>query len=97
MTYILYFQTSAYHDLNDAFDYFESHKVGLGKKFLDEVDSMIEVIEKNPLIFQKIYKEKRRAIVRKFNYNIIYEVEESLIRVSAIMHGSRDPKRWQRG
>ena len=96
MTYILYFQTSAYYELNHAFEYYENESPGLGKKFVDEVNSVVNLIESNPFIFQKVYKQKRRAIVRKFNYNIIYEVEDSLIRVTAVVHGSRNPKRWQK-
>jgi plasmid stabilization system protein ParE len=95
MSYILYFQTSAYHDLKDAFDYFESLETGRGVLFTNAVDKVVERLEDNPLLFQKVHGEKRRAIIPKYDYHIIYQVEESLVRVIAVMHASRNPRRWQ--
>ncbi|MFT6359749.1 MAG: plasmid stabilization system protein ParE [Paraglaciecola sp.] len=95
MSYILYFQTSAYHDLKDAFDYFEGLETGRGVLFTEAIDEMVERLEDNPLLFQKVHKEKRRAITRKYDYHIIYQVDESLIRVTAVVYASRNPRRWQ--
>lgn len=56
---------------------------------------MLELLETNPLVFQKVYGEKRRAVIRRFGYNLIYKVVNGNVYVLAIMHGSRDPERWQ--
>lgn len=96
MSYTLIVQQEALADLQDAYDYYESRQPNLGRDFIIAFREEALQIEKNPQLFQKIYKEKRRAVIRKFQYNIIYQIEGKEVRVSAVMHGSRDPQRWQK-
>lgn len=53
------------------------------------------MLENNPLLFQKVYGEKRRAVIRRFGYNVIYKVVDADVYVLAIMDGSRDPRKWK--
>ena len=95
MTYNLYLQTSAIQDIREAHDWYELQKAGLGNTFLAAVGETLIQIEQNPLLFVKVHKEKRRAVLQKFPYNIIFAIEEDLIRVSAVVHGKQDPQKWQ--
>ncbi len=38
----------------------------------------------------------RRALVRRFPYEVLYEIEEDEIVVYAVYHCARDPKGWKR-
>jgi plasmid stabilization system protein ParE len=96
MTYQLYLQTAAINDLQEAIDWYETQKAGLGQEFLSAVGEVLGVIEENPLVFAQVYRQKRRAALRRFPYNIIYVVEDATIRVSAIMHGKKDPTGWKK-
>ncbi len=95
MNYTIIVQVEALQDLREAWTYYEGQQNGLGQKFILAFREESLRIEKNPLIFQKIYNDKRRAVIKQFNYNIIYQVEESIVRISAVIHGSRHPKHWQ--
>ena len=95
MTYNLLVQQEALEDLQEAFDYYESQQTNLGTVFIQAFQDLALRIEANPFLFQPIYNQKRRAIISRFQYNVIYEIEGSNVRVSAIIHGSRNPKRWQ--
>ena len=96
MTYQLYLQTAAINDLQDAVDWYETQKQGLGQEFLSAVGEILGFIEENPLVFTQVYRQKRRAALRRFPYNIIYAIEGNTIRVSAIMHGKKDPVGWKK-
>ena len=48
------------------------------------------------MLFVKVYHEKRRAVLQSFPYNIIFVIEEDLIRVSAVVHGKQNPQKWQK-
>jgi plasmid stabilization system protein ParE len=37
----------------------------------------------------------RRALVHRFPYAVFSILDPDLIAVSAVMHGRRDPRRWQ--
>ncbi len=94
--YIVIIQPEAEADLDDAYNYLESRRVGLGFDLLEELAQLLSSIEDNPFLFQKIFKEKRRAIIQRFGYNIIYIINGDTIYILAIIHGSRNPKKWQR-
>ena len=96
MNYSLYLQNSAVQDIKDSYQWYEEKLPGLGDRFLVEVDVSLVQIELNPNIFPAVFMQKRRAVVKKFPYIIVFEIEEELIRVSAIIHTSRNPKSWKR-
>lgn len=96
MTYQLYLQTAAINDLQEAVDWYEAQKIGLGGEFLAAIGEMLSLIEQNPFTFALVYNQKRRAALRRFPYNIIYTIEDDSIRVSAILHGKKDPSVWKK-
>ena len=88
-------QPEAEADLDEAYQYFEQQKSGLGFQLLEDFTEVLELLENNPLLFQKVYGEKRRAVIRRFGYNVIYKVVDADVYVLAIMDGSRDPRKWK--
>ena len=70
--YNVIIQPEAEQDLDDAFEYLESQQKGLGFQLLAELTDILEALESAPLLFQKVYGEKRRAVVKRFKYNVIY-------------------------
>jgi plasmid stabilization system protein ParE len=85
----------AEEDLADAATWYESQQPGLGKQFLDEVLTALSTIADMPLGYAVIYRNTRRAWMRRFPFGIFYQVESDGVIVIAIIHGSRHPRRWQ--
>lgn len=80
--------------MDEANAYLEAQQASLGLQLLADLTEILELLEVPPS-FQKIYGEKRRAVVQRFGYTLIYKVVNSDVYVLAIMHGRRDPKSWQ--
>jgi toxin ParE1/3/4 len=59
------------------------------------VEATVEAIQQNPLQFAEVYRNRRRAGVRRFPYGIFFEVQDHRILVIACFHGKRNPKRWR--
>ncbi|MBL7794225.1 MAG: type II toxin-antitoxin system RelE/ParE family toxin [Saprospiraceae bacterium] len=93
--YQVIIQPEAEAELDEAYAFFESQQPGLGLELLANLSETISLLEDNPLIFQKVYGEKRRAIVKRFGYNVIYKVVDKNVFILAIMHGNRDPWHWK--
>lgn len=90
------FQTAT-DDLQNAFDWYEEQTIGLGERFVIEVDQYLELISKNPFQFSIQFSGKYRfALLRHFPFRVVYRIDEAKNRVyvSAIFHTSRDPKRF---
>lgn len=85
----------AEQDLADAATWYEEQRQGLGHEFLDEVLTMLSNIAKNPLIYPDVYRSIRRAVIQRFPFSVYFRVESATIVVVAVMHGSRNPRRWK--
>ena len=82
-------------DLNEAAIWYQEQQRGLGYKFLDEVVSLLQSIQKHPFAFPIVHRNTRRALTKRFPFGIFYRVESEYIVVVAIMHASRNPRRWK--
>ncbi|MFK7935512.1 MAG: hypothetical protein AB8G22_18505 [Saprospiraceae bacterium] len=87
--------SEAQFEINEAVEYFNSLALDLGFDFAYEVSEMVLKMEDNPFLFQKIYLDYRRAVIRRFQYNIIYYINRQTINIVAVIHGSRDTSRWK--
>jgi len=88
---------SATDDLQDAFDWYEEQVIGLGERFVREVDDYLELISKNPYQFAVQFSGKYRfALLKHFPFRIVYRIDEKngRIYISSIFHTSRNPRRF---
>lgn len=88
-------QPEAEQDLDELYAYLEEQQSGLGFQMLSDLTETIELLEENPLLFQKIYGEMRRAVAKRFGYNLVYKVVDLEVFILAIVHGRKDPQGWQ--
>jgi plasmid stabilization system protein ParE len=95
MTTTVLIRPEAEQDIADATVWYEAQHRGLGHKFLDEVHAMLLSIAETPLIYPNVYRNTRRALIRRFPFGVYYRVEGSKITVFAVMHGSRNPQNWK--
>ena len=74
---------------------YESQQAGLGDEFLDCVDEMLNRICQMLESYAVVYRDVRRAVVRRFPYAVYYRIVSSRVIVTAIFHSRRNPKSWQ--
>ncbi|MDP2891263.1 MAG: type II toxin-antitoxin system RelE/ParE family toxin [Bacteroidota bacterium] len=79
-------------DLKIASDWYVSHKEGLDRDFIQEIEKSIHRIQDNPKQFACIRKQIRMSIVKRFPYGIYFYNTDDIINVFAIFHFSRNPK-----
>jgi len=71
-------------------------KGNLGNEFARCVDAKIAEIQRNPLRFQIIYKDKvRRASVSRFPYSVFYVNKPKVLSIFAIQRQSSNPDLWK--
>jgi toxin ParE1/3/4 len=79
-----------------AAGWYERRSPGLGRAFLDLLEETLDDIAAMPRQFPLVYRDVRRALLKRFPFGVFFRLRRDQIRVLAIMHLSRDPKRWQR-
>jgi plasmid stabilization system protein ParE len=82
-------------DLRAAKSWYDDLRLALGDRFISAAGATVESISKSPRRYPTIYRDRRRARVRRFPYGIIFEVQEQRIVVIACFHYKRNPKRWR--
>jgi plasmid stabilization system protein ParE len=97
MEYELVLATDATQDIDEAIEWYEAQKEGLGIKFALSFKESVRFLENNPQMYAKIFEEIRRVLVRGFPYSVYYLIEESKqeVLIFAVIHNSRNPKTWQ--
>jgi plasmid stabilization system protein ParE len=82
-------------EFDEAFDRYEQQRPGLGVDFVERVQEVLDRIADAPTLYEQVFQDMRRAVVRRFPYLVLYRVEEHQIVVLAVFHGKRDPGVWQ--
>lgn len=91
----LFVRREARGDIAEAFRWYESRSVGLGHEFLRAVRVALAGIEREPARFPVAVDDIRKARVARFPYVAYYVALPTRTAVIAIMHGRRNPRRWQ--
>jgi plasmid stabilization system protein ParE len=60
-----------------------------------KVDEVLNLITNMPRVHPVIYKNVRRAVVKRFPYVVYYEVETDRIVIISVFHSSRNPSIWK--
>ncbi len=91
MTYSLSFLPEVEEDAVNSYSWYEEKAIGLGEEFLRMFYALAGDIARNPLIYQVIYKDFRRCLLKRFPYAVYYRIEENKIIVYALFHCARKP------
>lgn len=95
MSLRLRIRPEAERDLEDAAAWYEEQRSGLGREFLEKMLQCMQRVTEQPQLYPLLYRNTRRALAHRFPFGVFYRVEEEIIVVVAVMHGSRDPQRWK--
>lgn len=100
MTAFFAVRPEAEADIEEAFQWYEDRSPGLGRRFLDAVESSIDLVRTSPQRFPATHRDAslsiRRALVDGFPYGLffIWDATADALSVIACMHARRDPRRW---
>ncbi len=96
MDYVLVFRPEVREELDEAYHWYEKQKLGLGDEFLDCVNNTLTKVNLMPESYAIVYRDIRRALIKKFPYAIYYRIISSRVIVTAIFNSRRSPKSWQK-
>jgi toxin ParE1/3/4 len=92
MSYNLVIQTEAVLDLQEAFEWYEKKRKGLGYLLIEEIEISYQKLSENPHHYTHINQVYRRIKLNKFPYLIIYEIEGQNIIINSVRHAKRKSK-----
>jgi len=90
----LRFHPEVSSEIKASYSWYQKQAQGLGKDFLNELESAYQAIIELPQIWPLYQKGFRRFLLSKFPFSVIYRKNGNLIYVVAVMHNSRKPGYW---
>jgi len=91
MTYTIAIQEEAIIEMQEAFEWYENKRNGLGYELLEKIEACFLKISNNPAHYNHINETYWRIKTQKFPYLIIYEIEELFVFIFAIRHAKQRP------
>lgn len=82
-------------EMTEAFEWYEDRSSGLGCEFLLCVDAVFSSILRTPQEFPRVHRIVRRALIRRFPYEVFFVEDNDRLVVLSVFHAKRNPKRWQ--
>jgi plasmid stabilization system protein ParE len=90
------FTPGATDDVAEAYAWYEEREPGLGEDFLRCVEACLMLVLRNPRLFPCALDDFRRALIRRFPFEIFYELTPEGLVVYSVFHCSQDPGKWRR-
>ena len=78
----------------DAVGYYETKEVGLGRRFRNEVATVVDWIQLNLEVPRVRLHGYRRVNLRAFPHFVAYVIRRDVIWITAIAHAYRRPEHW---
>ena len=83
-------------DYDEAVDFYESREAGLGGRFAEALDIVLQQISVQPNRYPETEPGIREADLRHWPFSIVYEMLEDHVSVIAVFHSARDPSVWRK-
>ncbi|HTU17636.1 MAG TPA: type II toxin-antitoxin system RelE/ParE family toxin [Gemmataceae bacterium] len=86
-------ETQAEYDA--ALAWYQARSPQAASRFEPEVEHLLGLIETNPALFPSYDDDHRFAVLKRFPYSFVYQVQAGQIYVVAVAHASRSAGYWQ--
>ena len=95
MTVPVLLRRQARREFDEAANWYEQRRAGLGVRFVLAVQRVLGAIADNPARYPEVFDDVREGLVPGFPFCVYHRVEAGQVIVLAVFHTSRDPSIWQ--
>lgn len=89
------FHPEAQAEYDAAVAWYQSRSLRAASRFEGEVERVLNSIEASPEMFPSYDDDHRFAMLRRFPYSVVYQVQSGQVYVIAVAHSSRSAGYWQ--
>jgi plasmid stabilization system protein ParE len=84
-------------ELGEAVRWYEDRRVGLGAEFFDAISTTLLFLSMNATAGAILSGDglTRRALIKRFPYQVVYRIRSSEIVIVAVAHLKRRPGYWK--
>lgn len=96
-SYKILIDVDALNDIQEATDWYNLARKGLGTRFQKQVKTQIRTLSKYPLAYAVRYADVRCMVIKKFPFVVHFTVDDKnlIVKIFAVFHASRNPEIWK--
>jgi len=91
----LIFHPDVAKEIKASYEWYQGQAEGLGDDFLVELESAYEAIMELPNTWPNFSNNRRRFLLSRFPFSVIYHPSNNSVFVVAVMHNSKKPGYWE--
>ena len=92
---LIRFTPEADAELTEARRWYSHNRQDLDLEFMQCIDDVLARVVSNPHFFPVVYRNLRRAVVRRFPFAVFYEITADEVQVVSVFHSRRNPEVWK--
>jgi len=85
---------AAVEEAGDSYAHYSRRDSEIGERFLDALEVTFDAILKTPYRFPKYQHGTRRALVKGFPFQVVFQVRADRVRIIAVAHHRQEPGYW---
>ena len=89
----IFYKPEALEDISDACEWYNAQQSGLGERFLDELDDVLDYLEMNPYLSRKHFGNIHEATMKIFPFVVIYKIEAKQVIVFSVFNCHQNPNK----
>ena len=79
-------------ELYESFEWYEKKVAGLCQDFYNDVEEEFRRIVSNPNLYPEYEEVLRKAVLKEFPFNILFDYKDEIVFIHAVLHHSRSEK-----
>ena len=91
----IYFHPDAENEYKNAYQWYRSRSKRASDRFEAEVERLVELIVTKPEFFPKFDDKHHFAVLKRFPFSLIYQVQTETIHILAVAHSRRSTAYWK--
>jgi toxin ParE1/3/4 len=92
---IVNLSAAAETEMEEAYDYYEAQRGGLGDEFAVELEGAFRELARSPLRWPEVETGFRKYRLNRFPYLLFYRVVSGHVQVISVSHAARKPGHWR--
>ena len=89
------FVDDALEELANAVRFLETRSPAARERFQIEVRRALTRLKENPRVGPEIAPGIRKLRLRRFSYNLVYEIFPTEVRIYTVAHHRQEPRQWR--
>ncbi len=91
MSYNLLILKDVWIEIENAYDWYEGQKEGLGDDLLEEIEACYDRLIENPERYPHINDRYRRIRTNRFPYLVLYKIQGKTVIINRVRHIKQRP------